>query len=91
MAARPAFRLNRKGVRAILRTQTREAVNDLAAMIADRVRDRVDDDVEVTVEEYTTDRGAAAVTIRDERGAELQITRGALTQAASSLGLEVRS
>lgn len=85
------FRPNRRGIGELLKTQTSEAVNEAAEQIRTQVAGLVDDDIEVTVEPYTTDRGAAAVTIADPLGMELQATTGALTRAAAQVGLEVTS
>ncbi|MDL9938685.1 hypothetical protein QSJ18_18215 [Gordonia sp. ABSL1-1] len=82
------FRLDRKGVSFILKNRCADAINALAESIAEQVRD-AHDDVEVEVDEYTTDRGAAAVTIADPRGRQLQASDGALTRAAARFGLEV--
>jgi hypothetical protein len=49
-------------------------------------RSLVDDDA-VSVDEYTTDRAAASVSVP----AELQATLGVLTKAAAKVGLEVQS
>ena len=82
-----AFRLDRKGVSQILRERCGEAINSLAnAMAADIEQAH---GVDVAVSEYTTDRGAASVTIVDPRGKRLQASDGALTRAAAKYGLEV--
>jgi hypothetical protein len=46
---------------------------------------------EVIVDTYTTDRLAAAVTIRDVRGRAWEARDGVLTRAAAAVGLEVTS
>lgn len=46
---------------------------------------------EIKVETYTTDRAAAAVLIKDPIGMGIQAKYGALTQAAGSQGLDVRT
>lgn len=89
-------RLDSRGVREVLtRQQTRNVVNGVAGQIRDTVdgivNDDPDDPIDVTVEPYTTDRSAAAVTIAHPRGRLLQATRGALTRAAARAGLEVRA
>ncbi|MGB3301781.1 MAG: hypothetical protein WBA98_03745 [Gordonia sp. (in: high G+C Gram-positive bacteria)] len=84
------FRLNRKGVAEVLRSQCGDAVNALAEQVAAAARSEIgDDSVPVEVNQYTTDRGAAAVVIAHPSGAELQARGGVLTRAASSAGLEV--
>lgn len=46
---------------------------------------------EIKVEDYTTDRAASAVLIKHPIGMGIQAKYGALTQAAASQGLQVRS
>ena len=75
------FRLNRKGVGEILKTEFVDEINRIATEMADDIGD------EAEVSFYTTDRGAASVTVP----AELQATEGALTRAATKVGLEVRA
>jgi hypothetical protein len=79
-------RLNRKEIGRILKQDYAEQVNELANKIADEARSLVDDDA-VSVDEYTTDRAAASVSVP----AELQATLGVLTKAAAKVGLEVQS
>ena len=75
------FRPNRKGIGEVLKTEFVDEINRLAQAIADEVGD----DAEVRF--YTTDRGAAAVSVPADR----QATDGALTRAAAAVGLEVRA
>jgi hypothetical protein len=75
------FRLDRKGVGELLKTEFVDEIN----RITDELADRIGTDAEV--EYYTTDRRAAAVTVPAIR----QATDGALTRAAAALGLEVRA
>ena len=82
-------RLDRKGIREVLLTGFVDEINELAEDIAANVR--LAHDVDVEVDAYTTDRGAAAVTIADARGMFLQASDGALTRAAAAAGLEVTS
>ncbi|QCG77757.1 hypothetical protein QLQ77_gp11 [Gordonia phage Reyja] len=92
--ARNGFRLNRRGGAQLLRSpQIAAAVNKAAHAVADKIRTGLADegDIEVTVDEYTTDRRAAGVTIRSSRGVEFQATRGAITRAAAAVGLEVKT
>ncbi|QXO13107.1 hypothetical protein SEA_HIBISCUS_10 [Gordonia phage Hibiscus] len=94
MAGRNTFRLNRRGGAQVLKSaDVAAAVNAAARAVADKVRTNLADegDVEVTVDEYTTDRRAAGVTIRSSRGLEFQATRGAITRAAAAVGLEVKT
>ncbi|MFE3196262.1 hypothetical protein ACFXHA_45205 [Nocardia sp. NPDC059240] len=76
------IRLNRAAVAKLLKSP------EIAAQInaaAHRIAAAAGDDAEV--DEYTTDRNAAAVKV----GAERQAAEGALTRAAASVGLEVRA
>ena len=59
-------RLNRKEIGRILKEDYAEQVNKLAGRIADEARSLVDDDA-VSVDEYTTDRAAASVSVPAER------------------------
>lgn len=87
-----AFRRNRRGFREVLnRGETSAAVNLLAERVAANARTRVPDDVDITVDHYRTDRGAASVAIADPEGLALQAKGGVLTRAAASAGLEVKS
>jgi len=75
------FRLNFKGGAEVLRSEWITAqVNAVAHSVADDIGDEAD------VDEYTTDRSAASVSVP----AALQATDGALTRAAAKLGLEVK-
>lgn len=75
------FRLDRKGGAEVLKTLAAPHINALARQVAGRAGD------DAEVDEYTTDRAAAAVTVP----AEQQAKDGVLTRAASATGLEVRS
>ncbi|WGH20045.1 hypothetical protein [Gordonia phage Tarzan] len=88
------FRLNRRGAAAVLKSAgVAAAINTAAHAIADKIRTDLasEGNVEVVVDEYTTDRRAAGVTIRSSRGLEFQATRGSITRAAAAVGLEVKS
>ncbi|WP_280371163.1 hypothetical protein [Nocardia wallacei] len=88
MARKPGFRLNRRGVRQILRGDEllAKAMDAAAEDVADAAREELGDDVEITVTSYTTDRQAASVRVPVEH----QARSGALTRAAAKVGLEVR-
>lgn len=77
----PPFRPDRAGIREILQTELKAEINRLAHAIGDQCGD------DVEVQSYTTDRGAASVTVP----ALLQARDGVLTRAASAVGLEVRT
>jgi len=79
--ASAAFRLNFKGGREVLNKVAAPLINAVAHQVADRIGE------DAIVDEYTTDRAAAAVSVPAER----QAKDGALTRAASAAGLEVRA
>lgn len=82
------FRRDRQGVGEILKAAETAAV---ITAVANNVAAAIDnpDGVDIEVQAYTTDRGAAAVTIADGRGLAMQADKGALTRAAARVGLEV--
>jgi hypothetical protein len=75
------FKLNRKGGSEVLKLQYVPDINALAKRIADQAGD------EAVMEEYTTDRAAAIVSVP----AAQQAKDGVLTRAASASGLEFRA
>jgi hypothetical protein len=79
--ASSSFRLNRKGGAEVLKQLAAPHINALARQIASQAGD------DAEVDEYTTDRAAAAVSVP----AHQQATDGVLTRAAAAAGLEVRS
>ena len=76
-----SFRLNYKGGREVLNEVAAPLINAVAHQVAGRIGE------DAEVDEYTTDRAAAAVRVPAER----QAKDGALTRAAAAAGLEVRS
>jgi len=87
-----SFRLDTAGVRDILKgPEVRRVVDDLANEIAGHVRTAVPAGTPVTVRGYTTDRGAATVTVQDVRAMAWQARDGILTRAAGAAGVEVRA
>ena len=79
-------RLDSSGVQEILKSAgVRAVVDDLAAQVAANVST----DKPVEVRSYTTDRAAASVSIAHPAGMATQARDGALTKAATSVGLEV--
>lgn len=74
------FRLNRKGGAEVLKQLAADDVNALAKRVAAQAGD------DAVVEEYTTDRAAATVSVP----AAQQASDGVLTRAAAAAGLEVR-
>lgn len=91
------FRPDRGGIRAVLNSgEVASAVNSLAHKIAANVEgagQKVsgDEDLPVVVDEYTTDRSAASVTLAHPAGLAVQAKHGLLTKAAAAAGLEVKS
>lgn len=86
------FQLDRAGIREFLRgTELRNAVDGLAEQIAGHVRSSLPAGTVVSVHAYTTDRGAASVTVEDVRAMAWQARDGTLTRAAGAVGLEVKA
>lgn len=85
-----AVRLNRKGIGTLLRDDLGKAATAKAHEMADEIRNKYPDLADaVDVEEYTTDRGAASVMVKDGAARELQVREGLMTRAAAAVGLEV--
>jgi flagellar hook-basal body complex protein FliE len=79
--------LDHKGLAEVLKSaEVHALMNDIAHQVAEAAAEAVNGASPVPVHEYTTDRGAASVSIR----AKYQVTDGVLTRAATGLGLEVR-
>lgn len=84
------LRLDSPGIAALLKSGPfAAAVHAVAEGIASDVRASVPEDVEVVVDDYTTDRAASSVTIKDARGMLWQVQDGILTRAAGGAGVEV--
>jgi hypothetical protein len=78
--------LDHKGIAQLLKSAPFKAlVDETAHQLADAARETVTDGA-VIVHEYTTDRAAASVSVP----APYQANHGALTRAATALGLEMR-
>lgn len=87
------FKLDRAGLRAILKSgEIASEINQLAGQIAANAQHTTQDGVElpIKVDQYTTDRRAASVTIAHPAGLATQAKYGTLTKAAAAVGLEVR-
>lgn len=87
------FRPDRGGLRELLKSSGLSAeVNKLAQQVARNAAHTTSQGVElpIVVDEYTTDRGAASVTIAHPAGLPTQVKYGTLTRAAAAAGLEVR-
>lgn len=80
------FKLNRRGAEDVLKKLARDEINALARRIANKAGDAAESDDAATVDEYTTDRAAASVSVP----AALQAKDGVLTRAAAELGLDVK-
>lgn len=88
--AQTTIKLDRQGIREVLKSpEVRRVIHDITEQIADEVRASLDPDVDVVVDDYTTDRAASSVTIRDAAGKLWQVRDGVLTRAAAGQGLEV--
>lgn len=84
------LRLDHAGIAGLLKSGPfQAAVHEIAEGIANDVRGQVPEDVEVVVDDYTTDRAASSVTIKDARGMLWQARDGVLTRAAGGSGVEV--
>lgn len=77
---RVKFKLNYKGGGEVLKQLAAPMVNSVARQVGAAAG------ADAEVNEYTTDRAAASVSVP----AEQQAKNGALTRAASAAGLEVR-
>lgn len=74
------FKLNRKGGAEVINQLAAPHVNALARQVGGNAGD------DAEVDDYTTDRAAAAVTVP----ADQQAKDGVLTRAAAAAGLDVR-
>lgn len=84
------LRLDSPGIAALLKSGPfQAAVHQVAEGIASDVRASVEEGVEVVVDDYTTDRAASSVTIKDARGMLWATRDGVLTRGASGAGVEV--
>ncbi|MEV5680965.1 hypothetical protein [Streptomyces sp. NPDC052179] len=83
--------LDTRGIREFLGgAEVRQLVDGVAADVQARVRARLPPGTPVRVKPYTTDRGAASVTIADVRAMAWQARDGVLTRAAGEAGIEIR-
>lgn len=93
MAKQWKVELDRAGVGAILKSaEAHEMVNDVAGSVASNAAANVPskyDDATVRVDEYTTDRGAAAVVLEHQKGAGIESKYGPLSKGAASAGVKV--
>lgn len=85
------FELDSRGIREFLAgPEVRQMVDGVAEDLRARVRAKLPPGTRVQLRKYTTDRGAASVTIADVRGMAWQARDGVLTRAAGEAGIEVR-
>jgi hypothetical protein len=86
-----SLRLDSRGIREFLGgPEVRQLVDGAALDVQVRVRAKLPPGTVVQIKPYTTDRGAASVTIADVRGMAWQARDGVLTRAAGEAGIEVR-
>lgn len=89
--------LDRDGIKSMLRSAgVRREVNQLAHKVAGAARAQghtvtSGEALPIKVDEYTTDRAAAAVTITHPAGIGMQAKHGVLTKAAAAAGLTVKA
>lgn len=88
-------RLDRVGMSMMLKqAEVRSEITAIAEAVGNSARANegvAKHEAEIKVEHYTTDRAASAVLIKHPIGMGIQAKYGALTQAASAQGLQVRS
>ena len=90
--AKPKIDLDSAGIASVLKSgDVARLVHSAAESVAAGVRGRVDAENGVVVDDYTTDRAASSVTIRDVRGKLWQVRDGVLSSAAAAAGLEVKA
>lgn len=84
----PEIELDHDGIAAVLKSpEMAAAIHAKAEEVAGNAR--ATHDTDIVVDDYTTDRAASSVTIRDSRAALWQATEGVLTRSAAAAGLEV--
>lgn len=90
--AQASFRLDRRGVREILKSDAvREVVDHYAGEVAANVQVLIPSGTQVQVYSYTTDRAAASIVVEDIRAMGWQARDGIMTRAAGFAGLEVKA
>lgn len=83
--------LDAAGIREFLGgAEVRALVNGVAEDVRARVRAKLPPGTRVEIKTYTTDRGAASVTVADVRGMAWQARDGILTRSAGEAGIEVK-
>lgn len=86
------FELDARGVREVLRGDgVRRLVDGAAEDLRARIRAKLEPGVRLELRKYTTDRGAASVTIADVRGMAWQARDGVITRSvAEADGIEFK-
>lgn len=90
--ARPKFKRDSKGIEQILKSaKVAKAIHSKAEQVRSATVTSLGFDARdgVVVDDYTTDRAASSVTIRDPRALAAQATTGVLTKSATAAGLEI--
>ncbi len=84
------YKRDSKGLGEVLKSaEVAAAIHLLAETTARNAANLHPDAEEVVVDDYTTDRAASSVTVRDVRAKGWQVKDGFLTKAAAAAGLEV--
>ena len=87
-----SFRLDSRGVREVLRgEEVRQMVDGAAQDVRARVRAKLPAGTPVELRKYTTDRGAASVTIAHARGMGWQARDGVITRSVHEAGFEFKA
>jgi hypothetical protein len=88
--ARQVIKLDHAGIAEFLKSEKiADVIDGYAQQIAGSVSAMLPPGADVVVDNYTTDRAAAAVTIREPMAQAWQASDGVLTKAATAAGLEV--
>lgn len=83
--------LDSAGIREFLgSSEVRALVDGVAEDVRARTRAKLPPGTRVEIKKYTTDRGAASVTVADVRGMAWQARDGILTRSAGEAGIEVK-
>lgn len=92
------FKLDRKGVGRLAKSQgVTDALHHYADPMADRVKANMSasidepDGIDVVLTDHTTDRATVGILVKHPLALLAQAQDGAMTRAASSVGLEVKS
>lgn len=84
------IKLYDNGMKAMLRSNPRELIDQIGRQVATNTDVGEADDVEVTTRSYTTDRAAIAVAIDGAAGMAIEAKHSPLMRAAAAAGLQVR-